>query len=229
MRVFEVGGAVRDKLMGLDPKDFDFAVECDKFEDIIEHIESSGGKVYLSTPEFYTVRARLNNIDADFVWCRIEGPYSDSRHPDWVKPGTIYDDLARRDFTMNAIAIDEDGNYIDPHSGILDIDNRRIKCVGNTEDRMNEDALRMIRAIRFSITKDMKLSYPIMKFLDNISSINLLSSISTDRIREELTICFSYNTYRTLRTFNRFSNIEAYLFGVDKQIWLKPTTEKRNA
>ena len=227
VRYFQVGGHIRDSLLGIESHDIDYAVEAPSFQAIIDDINSRGGKIYLTTPEYFTIRARLNNQDCDFVWCRKEGPYSDGRHPDYCLPGTIYDDLARRDFTMNAIAVDEDGNYIDPHNGIKDIENRLIKCVGKTEDRMNEDALRMLRAMRFSITKNMTISASIANFLDDVNNVDLLDKISIERIREELNKCFSYNTYHSLLMFHRFKYIEAYLFGVNKQLWLKPTNERK--
>src|SRR5688572_2507881 len=116
VKVFEVGGAVRDKLLGLRPKDIDFAVEAPSFKAMHEFVSSTCSTIFLIKPEFLTIRAHHATMGAvDFVLCRKDGAYSDGRRPDTVEPGTIFDDLARRDFTINAMAFDEEGNLIDPH------------------------------------------------------------------------------------------------------------------
>lgn len=230
MKIYEVGGSIRDRLLGIESSDIDYAVEAESYEAMRQGLLDLGYEFYLEKPEYFTIRAwHRDNFTRgyDFVLCRKESAYYDGRHPESVEVGTIYDDLARRDFTVNAIARDiETDEIIDPFNGQDDIANRTIRCVGSTEDRMNEDALRMIRAIRFAITKNMNLSSELIYFLDNNHS-KLLSQISIDRIREELSKCFKYDTYQTLRALHRFANIEAYLFGVNKQIWLLPTTKER--
>src|SRR5579859_2576372 len=142
-----VGGYVRDKILGIPSKDLDYSVEAASYEEMRQSIIDRGGTILLETPNFFTIRARIGKEVSDYVLCRKDGAYSDSRHPDSVEHGTLHDDLARRDFTMNAIAIDSDGNYIDPFNGISDIKNKLIRCVGNAQDRFDEDALRMLRAI----------------------------------------------------------------------------------
>ena len=226
MRVlyFEVGGSIRDRLLGLPNSDVDYSVEAPSFQAIIDDINSRGGKIYLVTEAYFTIRARLNNQDCDFVWCRREDSYSDSRHPDWVEPGTIYDDLARRDFTCNAIAIDKSGNYIDPHNGIKHIELSILKCVGRTDERMNEDALRMVRALRFWVTKKLTPEPVLHSFLRNYNNSVLLDKISDDRIRQELDKMFRYNTDHSIQVFNLFPAIRRNIFN---RLWLKPTSEQR--
>ena len=147
--------------------------------------------------------------DADFVLCRREGPYSDGRRPDWVSIGNLYDDLARRDFTVNAIAMDADGSYIDPHFGRADLDLRTLRFVGEPWDRIREDALRIMRAIRFAVTKDMGWdSLMTMIIIDGrdheIEEISeLLRNISKERRADELSKMFKHNTLETLRWFER--------------------------
>ena len=135
MKMYKVGGFVRDQILGVKSKDVDYAVEASSFYDMERCIFEMGGEIFLSTPQFFTIRAKLNGEVADFVLCRKESQYSDGRHPDKVEVGTIYDDLARRDFTMNAIALCEDGTYIDPHNGIYDIVRCLIRWVGSPNDR----------------------------------------------------------------------------------------------
>lgn len=191
-----------------------------------DEIIARNGKIFLETPEFLTIRALVPVFGAaDFVLCRKDGQYSDCRHPDKVEIGDIYDDLARRDFTVNAIAMDEQGNYIDPHNGITDLNNKLLRAVGNAHDRFTEDALRLVRAVRFAITKAFKLHPSIEKCLHDQTLINLLSFISTERIREELLKCFKHNTLETLFLLNKFIVLQRQLF-YKTAVWLKPTMEE---
>jgi tRNA nucleotidyltransferase/poly(A) polymerase len=242
VRLYQVGGFIRDTILRSNSKfvirtgfkfhkDLDFAVEAKSYADMREYILAEGGKIYLETPEFFTIRARLPLIgDADFVLCRKESGYSDGRHPDHVEMGTIYDDLTRRDFTMNAIAYDvNSGNYIDPHNGMKDIDAAIIRAVGDAESRMNEDPLRLLRAIRFRVTLPVSFSiHPqIGECLHNPMLISkLTNTVSTDRIREEIGRMFSHNTYVSMQTLSEYPYLFKSLF-CNTGIWLKPTTETR--
>jgi len=208
---YEVGGCVRDKFLGLDSKDIDYAVEAPSFAAMEEWVLSEGSKIFLNKPEYNTIRAKHPTLgDVDFVLCRKDGTYSDGRRPDTIEPGDIYDDLARRDFTMNAIAKRIDGSYIDPYNGIDDIGNKIIRCVGSV-DRLKEDALRMIRALRFSITKGFKLDPMVMEVM--IHEADLLTSVSSERIREEMAKCFKFNTLQTLKRLETFQGLRDHIFG----------------
>lgn len=226
IKIYQVGGSVRDRFLGLIEKDIDFAVEASSFDAMHEYVQSICKQIYLVKPEYFTIRALHPTMGAvDFVLCRKDGIYSDHRRPDSVEPGTIYDDLARRDFTINAMAIDEDNNLIDPFNGLLDLKAKTLKCVGSTEDRLTEDPLRILRAMRFSITKDMKL-FPYLELVFDSPElwIPTLDTISKDRIREELYKCFSFSTPATLSFLLKYPEEWCnYLF---KDIWLKPTFEK---
>ena len=107
IRLFEVGGSIRDELMGIDnPPDRDFCAEAPSWEALENWCFEKMKKVFLVTPEFFTIRGMMPNGTAiDVVMCRKDGPSSDGRHPDHVEPGTLLDDLARRDFTVNAMAL----------------------------------------------------------------------------------------------------------------------------
>jgi tRNA nucleotidyltransferase (CCA-adding enzyme) len=225
VKVFQVGGAVRDKLLGLKSKDIDFAVEASSFEAMHKHVQSTCKQIFLIKPEFLTIRALHPKLGAvDFVMCRKDGAYSDGRRPNTVEPGTIFDDLARRDFTVNAMAIDEAGNLIDPHNGQQDLEDRLLRCVGLASDRFNEDALRILRAMRFSITKDLKLSAGIQAVLREPEIwVPKLESVSTERKREELHKCFAHSTPETLLFFKIIDR--AWADCLFKDLWLKPTSE----
>src|SRR6478735_1674813 len=156
-KFYQVGGCVRDSLLGVESKDIDFSVEAPSYEAMREAvIERCGGNpesIKVDKPEFATIRAidpKLGGVD--FVLCRKDGAYSDGRRPDSVEMGTLLDDLARRDFTVNAIARADDGSLIDPFNGQADLKLRLLRCVGGV-DRLREDSLRMLRAFRFAITK----------------------------------------------------------------------------
>jgi len=223
VKYYLVGGSVRDKLMGVRPKDLDYAVECDSFNEMRNDILNKGGDIFLEKPEFMTIRARVGKECSDYTCCRVEGYYHDARHPSSVKIGTLAEDLSRRDFTINAIAEDENGNIIDPFGGAEDIKKKLIKCVGNTKDRLDEDALRMLRAIRFAITKEFKLSMEIKTYL--WTSAHMLINVSYERIREELYKSFSHDTLQTLIMLEEFDSIRDYVFS-ETNLWLRPTSEK---
>lgn len=225
IKIYEVGGCVRDRILGYKSKDIDYAVEADSFESMRDYILLQGGKIYLEKPEYQTIRARLNNLDADFVLCRKDGHYSDGRRPDSVIPGSIQDDLARRDFTMNAIAVDfHTKKYLDPFGGKEDIKAKLIKCVGDTQQRFEEDSLRLIRAIRFSVTLGFDLSLEIQAALTTPSLITKLQNVSLDRVRQELGKCFYADTIKTLELLNNFPQIASTIFK-DNKLWLEPTTK----
>lgn len=213
VKYYKVGGCVRDSIMGIKSNDIDYSVECNSFEEMKQDILNKGGTIFIEKPEYLTIRARINKEACDFVLCRKDSAYTDGRRPDSVEVGTIYDDLARRDFTVNAIAEDmETGELIDPFGGQADIKLKRIKCVGNTYARFGEDSLRMLRAIRFAITKGMFLSWTIEEFLKSPFSAELLLNVSQERIREELNKCFAHDTGMTLRVLELFPHVRDIIF-----------------
>lgn len=217
-KFYLVGGAVRDEILGVKSKDFDYSVEAPSYQDMVNAIIERGGQIFLETPKFFTVRAKVPRLGAaDFVLCRKERDYTDNRHPDTVEVGTLYDDLSRRDFTMNAIAKDENGNYVDPFNGIKDVKNGIIKCVGNPLDRFKEDALRMLRALRFSVTKRMLLDGDIHYILKDNLIVNNLLNISVERIREELYKMFMFDTFASMRLLQKYDCVFNVLFYLDRR------------
>lgn len=229
MKLYKVGGCVRDTFLGMPSKDIDYAVEASSFDQMRQEMIDKGFNIFLETPQFLTIRAKYPNskMVADFVLCRKESGSTDSRHPDLVEPGTIFDDLQRRDFTMNAIAeCDETGNIIDPHGGILDLRQKLLRAVGNAEDRFNEDSLRILRAIRFSITKDLTIHTDIWQAFEKIDP-RKLASVSTDRKREELNKMFAADSLKSLRLIGELPDeLQDAIFS-DGKVWLKATTENK--
>jgi len=206
IKFYQVGGCVRDQLMGLKSKDIDYCVEAPSFEDMREAVINRGCDIKVEKPEYVTIRA-IDPIlgGVDFVLCRKEGKYSDGRRPDSVTVGTLMDDLSRRDFTCNAIAKDDEGNIHDPFAGLQAIEEKILICVGSVE-RLREDSLRMIRAIRFAITKGFLLHPSIIEFLSDEGNVKLLRNVSPQRITEELNRCFAFDPYETISVFQSLNN-----------------------
>lgn len=226
VKFYQVGGSVRDEILGLRSKDIDYSVEASSYNEMREAIIDRGGEIFLETPEYFTIRANVPGMGAcDYVLCRKEADYSDGRRPDKVEIGTLYDDLARRDFTMNAIAKDEDGNLIDPFDGQKDLANGLIRCVGSAEERFSEDYLRMVRAIRFAITKKMELDWAIDACLRERNMQDNLIKVSVERIREELVKAFKHCTITTLLMIRDFE-LEPILFHKSLGLRLEPTLKK---
>lgn len=226
-RIFLVGGAVRDGLLGRVAKDKDFVVEAESFEAMERVVLSKGGKIFLSTPEFFTIRAKVPGLGAaDFVLARKDGPYVDGRHPESVGIGTIEDDLARRDFTMNAIAQDVESRAItDPHAGQADIAEKLIRCVGDPFKRLNEDRLRIIRALRFTVQLGFAIHGHTAAAIEGIIRVEgdkTFEAISTNRIRDELFKMFSVDTCQSIVWLNHFGLMPLLKL---RGIWLKPTVE----
>ena len=225
IQLYKVGGCVRDEIMGRKPKDIDYAVEAPSYESMRDWI-AERGTIWQERPQFQTVRAKVSGVDADFVLCRKDGAYSDGRRPDEVTPGDISDDLARRDFTMNAIAMRNDGSYFDPHSGRSDIDSRVIRTVGRAEDRFGEDALRLLRAMRFSITLGFDLHDDVRSCFDELGLLEKLRSVSIERQQIELQKCFYANTPKSLNFLANYVRMKDYLFD-NSILWLEPTLKVR--
>lgn len=182
-----VGGCVRDQLLGKKVSDFDITTNAkpDDIKSLFKRTIDTGikhGTVIIvmkdkDTGKFYNY---------EVTTFRVEGVYRDGRHPETVEFVTdLYEDLSRRDFTINALAYNERVGLVDRFEGLKDLNEKKIRAVGNPIDRYNEDALRILRSIRFAA----KLSFDIeQKTLDAIKECKEnLSNISKERIQIELT------------------------------------------
>jgi tRNA nucleotidyltransferase (CCA-adding enzyme) len=228
MKFYEVGGAVRDAMLGLKSKDIDIAVEASSYDEMLEWVTKNTSKIFLEKREFFTIRALDKGEVKDFVLCRKDGKYSDSRRPDEVSVGTIFDDLQRRDFTVNAMAIDLDSKTLyDPFGGREDLQKKLLRCVGSAEERISEDSLRLIRAIRFCVTKGFHLDGELCGVLDSYYFWLQVGKLPNDRIRDELMKCFRHSTPNTLKFIAEFCNPLAFEVMCSNGLWLKPTTEEK--
>ena len=180
-----VGGWIRNLILGISPGDVDVATNL-----LPEEILDIFPKSIMIGEKFGTVRVRtdIGSKEIEVTTLRSDGIYTDNRRPENVVFGVnIEEDIARRDFTINAMALDENDELIDEYDGISDLKNNILRCVGNAEERIKEDGLRILRAFRFIGLKDNQ----IMSFdsdLENaiINNVDVLNSISKERINEEL-------------------------------------------
>lgn len=180
---FIVGGCVRDSLLGRAPKDWDITTNA-KPDVIVEIFESKGYKVIPTGLKHGTVTLVENGEHYEVTTYRIDGLYEDNRRPSSVKfTSNIQEDLSRRDFTINAMAYNHTDGLVDYFNGHSDLQNKVIRCVGDPNSRFQEDALRMMRAIRFTA----QLGFHLETATKNAILVNsyLLENISKERIREE--------------------------------------------
>jgi len=145
-----VGGCVRDRLMHRCPKDYDIVTDT-PLGDIIPYFKTAGWSVDTVGLQFLVLAVAKHGRQYEIARFRNDGTYGDGRHPDSVEPGTIEQDAARRDFTVNALYADPwTGKIIDPtKKGWLDLQNRVLRFVGKPKDRIKEDYLRIFRFYRF--------------------------------------------------------------------------------
>lgn len=175
-----VGGSVRDTLLGKEPHDWDIATSAQPFE--IKRVFSAFKQIDIGL-RHGTVAVLINDETIEITTFRIDGKYTDGRRPDNVFfTKSIVEDLSRRDFTINACAI-TDSRVIDPFGGMEDIKNRLIRCVGDPAVRFQEDALRILRAIRFASVLGFEVEEKTARAITEHK--NLLSNVSQERITEE--------------------------------------------
>ena len=244
-KFYEVGGCVRDEILGLKSKDIDYVAvpsdgllkdvtsAYDMFIILKSYLTEEEFELFLVTPDCFTIRAKFPKGHkyqgvADFVMARKEiGYIPDTRQP-IIVPGTLYDDLERRDFTLNALAKDDNGEIIDYFDGMWALENKMLLTPLDAKVTMMDDPLRLLRAFRFSITKGFTISPRIWEtcLMDGIVE-KLDKVVSQERIRDEVFKMMKHDTLKTLELFERIRlvnpNILTIMFG--KGIWLKPTNE----
>ena len=179
-RLYMIGGTTRDFLLGLEVLDYDFVTDAtpDEMKKFLPDANYHFAK-------FGTIRIKVDRVHVDITTLRKEGKYVDFRHPKEISfTKDINEDYVRRDFTINAIYIDEDFKIIDPSNGVKDLNDKIIRFIGNPETRIQEDPLRILRAERFETKLNFKIedsSYEAMK-----KYRYLLDKINPDKINEEM-------------------------------------------
>ena len=242
-QIFKVGGCVRDKFLGVDSKDIDFTFVLDELDQTVEQgfqimtewMTERGFEIFLSTPDCFTIRARFpkdhqfTGMVADFVMARKEVGYVEGTRRPILELGTLHDDLLRRDFTVNAIAESVDGEIIDPFGGVADLKLGILRTPLPAEQTMMDDPLRILRALRFQITKGFSIHDDIWMAMAQPEILEKLkTTVSAERIRDEVFKMMKQDTPMTIKVLSLVDNhsIPGFIdlvFG--RGLWLKPTFE----
>ena len=242
-KIYEVGGCVRDEIIGVYTNDIDFTFVLDDTNQTVDegwdkmllHLKTEGFKIFLETKDCFTVRAKFpkghinEGLVADFVMARKEVGYIDGTRQPILELGTLEDDLTRRDFTLNALAKDLDGNIIDLFDGQTHLSQKVLITPLEPTKTFMDDPLRMIRALRFSITKGFDIHPTVWNAIFTPGLIDKLSEVvSIERIQGEVMKMMKHDTVKTLRLLSvidkKDSRLIEIMFGGD--IWLLPSTKK---
>lgn len=176
---YMVGGCVRDLILGEKPNDYDIATNAEP--DTVARLFQ---KVILTGLKHGTVTVVINNNQYEVTTYRMDGDYEDSRHPENVCfVNDIREDLSRRDFTINAMAYNHKNGLVDCFEGIADLNKKIIRTVGDPKKRFKEDALRMLRAVRFAVQLKFEIEEPVLESIITLSKT--IENISKERIKEE--------------------------------------------
>lgn len=205
---YAVGGCVRDSILGREPQDWDITTSAKP-----EQIKEIFSRTIDTGIQHGTVTVMLEHEGFEVTTYRIDGEYEDARHPkEVIFTGNLIEDLKRRDFTINAMAYNEEKGLVDVFDGIGDMEKKVIRCVGVAEERFTEDALRMLRAVRFSAQLGFSID------ADTRHAIGVLApslkKISVERIQTELVKLLVSDNPQEVRTL--------YETGISKEIfpWL---------
>ena len=242
-QIYEVGGCVRDEIIGVHTNDIDFTFVLDNtnqtvdegWDQMLSHLKNEGFKIFLETKDCFTVRAKFpkghNNegLVADFVMARKEVGYIDGTRQPILELGTLEDDLTRRDFTLNALAKDLDGNIIDLFDGQTHLEQKVLITPLEPIKTFMDDPLRMIRALRFSITKGFAIHPTVWNAIFTPGLIDKLSEVvSQERIQGEVRKMMKHDTVKTLRLLSVIDKKDSSLIEImfKDKMWLMPTTKQ---
>ena len=179
---YAVGGCVRDALLGLTPHDYDLCTAA-----LPEQTEAvfAGRPLVLAGQKHGTVGVITDSGVVEITTFRREGGYDDNRHPDWVEfVPDIQQDLARRDFTVNAMAWSPERGLVDPFGGRDNLEQKILRAVGEPERRFREDSLRILRGVRFAVRYGLKLDYETGKAMAALAP--LMDHLARERVLEEM-------------------------------------------
>jgi tRNA nucleotidyltransferase/poly(A) polymerase len=243
-KIFEVGGCVRDEMLNVQTDDIDFTFVLDDltgtvkdgWNSMVSHLETEGFKIFLKTEDCFTIRAMFpkghqhEGLVADFVMARKEvGVVEGTRRP-ILELGTLEDDLTRRDFTVNALAKSLDGEVIDLFNGLNDLNQGVLRTPLDPVVTLLDDPLRLIRALRFSITKNFKIDQDLWNAMFTPGLLDKLEKVvSIERIQNELRKMMKHDTVASLRLFNRIDQNEPRLLEImfKGDMWLSPSMKKK--
>ena len=177
--IFEVGGSVRDELLGLEVFDFDFATDATP-EEMIKFLPDAND----TFAKYGCIKYKGEYGRAEITTFRVEESYDDFRHPNKISfVKSLNEDYKRRDFTINAIYKDINGKLYDPSHGVEDLNNKIIRFIGDPETRIKEDPLRILRAKRFASKLGFKIEPETAKAMEKLAY--LLEKLNPEKIKEE--------------------------------------------
>lgn len=236
-----VGGCVRDALLGKTPKDWDITTSA-SFEEIKEVLGKDVYNVPISGAEEHNVFfAIFNDVNYEIASFRTDKEYLDHRHAVTERADSLVQDLSRRDFTINAMAFrPTTGEFVDLFGGQKDIENKVIRAVGDPADRINEDALRILRAYRFACQLGFEIEPALLDVCQD--KVNDLQHVSKERKREELTkaLLSDFNINDNIKTltglvipdFNKTLSVDqknpAHIYSLDDHILFAVKNTKKD-
>jgi len=196
LKVYEVGGCVRDSFLGVESNDIDYAINARTFDEMRKYVTANSKKIFLEKPEQGIIRyLNLDGIPEDMALC-IKNR---EQNGIVIETGSIEDDLSNRDFTINAIAkLRGTSEVIDPFNGVDDIQKKIIRCVRKPEEIFKDDPVRMIRAIRFKIQFDFSYDTELDDFFNSDINFDWLLEVDRERVRQELDKCFKVSVDKSL-------------------------------
>ena len=198
-KLYLVGGSTRDYLLKRDFVEFDVATDATP-NDMEEFLEDGDFRYR----RFGNVNYNFDGYKFEITTLRKEGEYTDFRHPSYIKYVTkVQEDYKRRDFTINAIYLDDEDNVYDYANGISDLKNRIIKIIGSPDERLNEDPLRILRALRFSLTLDFNIDESLKKSM--IKNASLLERLNPQKINSEIKKLIEIDEEKGLKLLSDFN------------------------
>ncbi len=177
--LYAIGGTSRDALLGITPSDFDFVTDATP-EESLAFIPGAD----LSFAKFGSIKTKSNGVEIDITTFREEGDYLDFRHPSCIRfLSSPEKDSVRRDFTINALYLDEQGKVLDFHDGLADLKNKTIRFIGDPVKRIREDPLRILRAERFARRLGFQIDPLSKKAMDE--NRFLLEKLNPEKVKSE--------------------------------------------
>lgn len=178
--LFIVGGTSRDLLLGERPSDFDFVTSATPDQERLFLPEAD-----YSFAKFGSIKLKANGVEVDITTFREEGEYKDFRHPSYIRfIDSPERDSMRRDFTINALYMDKDGNVLDFHNGLQDLRGRLIRFIGDPRARIEEDPLRILRAERFAKRLGFTIEDQTKEAMDELRP--LLKKLNPFKVKQEM-------------------------------------------
>ena len=194
---YAVGGCVRDSLLGLTPHDYDLCTNATPKDTARLFSQYTLGR---SGEKHGTIGVVIGQEVFEITTFRTEGGYQDSRHPDWVRfVSHIEEDLSRRDFTVNAMAYNPTRGYVDPFGGQQDLQNHILRTVGDPEARFSEDALRILRGVRFAVRFALTPEIETLRAMK--TQAPLMDNLARERVFEELCKLLPLVTLQDIETY----------------------------